>query len=37
LKPDFVKAAMVELAIKDSFKLIIGTALGEATEFLKSI
>jgi len=37
LKPDFVNAAIAELAIKDSFKPIIGTALGDATELLKSI
>jgi Nucleotidyl transferase AbiEii toxin, Type IV TA system len=37
LKPDFVNATMAELAIKDSFKAIVGTALGDATELLKSI
>jgi hypothetical protein len=37
LKPDFVNAAIAELAIKDSFKPIIGTALEDATELLKSI
>jgi Nucleotidyl transferase AbiEii toxin, Type IV TA system len=37
LKPDFVNATMAELAIKDSFKPIVGTALGDATELLKSI
>jgi hypothetical protein len=37
LKPDFVNAAMVELAIKDSFKPIVGTALSDATNLLKSI
>ena len=37
LKPDFVNVTIAELAIKDSFKPIIGTALGDATELLKSI
>jgi hypothetical protein len=37
LKPDFVNATMAELAIKDSFKPIVGTAPGDATELLKSI
>jgi hypothetical protein len=37
LKPDFVNAAIAELAIKDSFKPIIGTALEDATELLRSI
>jgi len=37
LKPDFIEVTIAELAIKDSFKPIIGTALGEATELLKSI
>ena len=37
LKPDFVNAAMAELAIKDSFKPVVGTALGDATKLLKSI
>jgi nucleotidyltransferase AbiEii toxin of type IV toxin-antitoxin system len=37
LKPDFVNATIAELAIKDSFKPIVGRALGDATELLKSI
>jgi hypothetical protein len=37
LKPDFIEVTIAELAIKDSFKPIIGTALGGATELLKSI
>ena len=37
LKPDFVNSTMAELAIKDSFKPIVGMALGDAIELLKSI
>ncbi|MDE2367303.1 MAG: nucleotidyl transferase AbiEii/AbiGii toxin family protein, partial [Betaproteobacteria bacterium] len=37
LKPDFVNATIAELAIRDSFKPIIGTALVEATALLESI
>ena len=37
LKPDFVNATIAELAIKDSFKPIVATALGDAIELLKSI
>ena len=37
LKPDFVNATIAELAIRDSFKPIIGTALVEAAALLKSI
>jgi hypothetical protein len=37
LKPDFVNATIAELAIRNSFKPIIGTVLVEATELLKSI
>jgi hypothetical protein len=37
LKPHFVNAAIAELAIKDSFKPIVGTALGDAIELLKSV
>jgi len=37
LKPDFVNATIAELAINDSFRPIVGTALGDATELLKSI
>src|SRR6185437_1453924 len=34
LKPDFVNATMAVLAIKDPFRPIVGTALGDATELL---
>lgn len=37
LKPDFVNATIAELAIKGSFRPIVGMALDDATELLKSI
>lgn len=37
LNPDFVKATISELAIKDRFKLIADTALGDAVGVLRSI
>jgi hypothetical protein len=37
LKPDFVNATIVELAIKESFKPIVATALEDAKALLRSV
>jgi hypothetical protein len=37
LKPDFVKATIADLAIKDEYKPVAGTALEDAKEFLRSV